>query len=157
MVDMAKKIHKKSPNLLNPGEEVLAATVVSPVGQFKKTVAFGAVGGLVGAAVGQIIGGKHEAPVEGGMADGFPAAKQAIFALTDQRWVVFGQSLVTGVAKDVLAQWPLDQIQGVELEKGKGRGNLVNRIDIRFGDGSVAQVEAVKAARPDRFVEVVAG
>lgn len=152
MVDMVKKIHKKSANLLNPDEEVLGATVISPVGQFKKTVAFGAVGGLVGAAVGQAIGGKAEAPAGGTMAEAFPAAKQAIFARSNQRWVLFEQSLMSGAAKDVLAQWPLDQIQGLQLEKGK----LTSRIDIQFSDGSVAQVEAVKGARPDRFVEAAA-
>ena len=60
MVDMVKKIHKKSGDLLEDGEQLQAASVIMAVGQFKKTVAFGAIGGAVGAAVGAAIGGKGE-------------------------------------------------------------------------------------------------
>lgn len=151
MVDMVKKLHKKSSGLLNPDEEILGATVIMPVGSFKKSVAFGAVGGVVGMAVGQAIGGKGEEAEAGTMADAFPKLKQAILAYSNQRWILFEQSVMSGAAKRVVEQWGRDQIVGVELEKGK----LTNKVNIQFRDGSVAQVEAVKGARPDRLIEAV--
>jgi hypothetical protein len=148
MVDMVKKIHKKGAELLLPGEEVLGACVVSPVGQFKKSVAFGVIGGGVGAAVGSAIKGKPDAPDEGSMAGLFPITKQAILAVTTQRWVLFEQGLASGGPKGIDAEWRHEQIRGLELENGK----LISKVNVTFDDGSVAQVEAVKAAKPDRLV-----
>ena len=91
MVDMVKKLNKKSSELLLPGEELKGACVVMAVGQFKKTVAFGAIGGLVGAAVGNAIGGKAEEAPQGSMADSFPQLKQAILAVSDHRWILTGR------------------------------------------------------------------
>ncbi len=152
MVDMVKKIHKKSADLLEPGEELSGACVIMGVGQFKKNVAFGAVGGLVGAAVGQAISGKADEVAAGSMADGFPNTKQAILALSNQRWVVFEQSAMSGSAKGVAASWPLDAIQSIDIEKGK----LTSKLNIMFSDGSVAQAEAVKGAKPDKLVDAAA-
>ena len=152
MVDMVKKLHKKNADLLHPGEQVLGAAVVSKVGQFKKNVAFGAIGGLVGAAVGNAIGGKSESAEADTMAESFPEIRQAILALTDQRWILFEQSLMSGAAKSVLTEWPLDAISGLSMEKAK----LNHRIDVVFADGSIAQVESVKAAKPGALVEAAA-
>ncbi|MCP3912973.1 MAG: hypothetical protein GY745_03225 [Actinomycetia bacterium] len=148
MVDMVKKIHKKGADLLLPGEEVLGASVVTQVGQFKKSVAFGAIGGVVGAAVGSAVGGKADAPDEGTMAESFPTTKQAILAVTTQRWVLFEQGMASGGPKGIAAEWRHEQIRGLELEKGK----LTTKVNVMFDDGSVAQVEAVKAAKPDRLI-----
>ncbi len=104
MVDMVKKIHKKGAEHLNLAEKIQAAAVVQAVGQFKKQVAFGAVGGLVGAAIGQAIGGKADGAEAGSMADSFPSAKQAILAISDQRWILFEQSVMSGGPKGVLAE-----------------------------------------------------
>ncbi len=152
MVDMVKKLHKKSSGLLNPGETILGACAIMPVGQFKKTVAFGAVGGLVGAAVGQAIAGKPSPVAEGSMAHDFPTLRQAIFAISDQRWIVFEQSAMSGAAKAIAAQWPLDAITGLEVSEGK----LTSKIDVCFADGSVAQAEAVRAAKPASLVDAAA-
>ncbi len=149
MVDMAKKIHKKGADLLEPGEKILAAATITPVGQFKKTVAFGAVGGLAGAAIGNAIKGKAEEAEAGTMADSFPGAKQAILALSNQRWIVFEQGAMSGGPKSISATWPHDQIRGIDIEKGK----LTSKVNLAFADGSVAQVEAVKAAKPDKLAE----
>ena len=148
MVDMAKKIQKKSPELLNPDEQVLGACVVLPVGQFKKNVAFTAVGGAVGAAIGQAVGGKATPSAEGSLADTLKVTRQAILAITNQRWVLFEQGLMSGGAKSVQGQWPHDHIDRLEFEKSR----LTSRIDVVFADGSVAQLEAVKGARPERLV-----
>ena len=149
MVDMVKKLHKKSSGLLNPEEEILGACAVMSVGQFKKTVAFGAVGGLVGAAVGQAIRGKADQTESGSMAESFPELRQAILAVSNQRWIVFEQSAMSGGAKAVAAQWPHEAIDGLEITKGA----LTSKLDVRFSDGSVAQVEAVRAAKPHKLVE----
>ena len=119
------------------------------VGQFKKMVAFGAVGGLVGAAVGQALGGKTGEVEAGSMADSFPQLRQAILAVSNQRWLLFEQSAISGNAKSIAAQWPLDAIRSVELEKGK----MTHQLCIHFADGSAAQVEAVKAAKPEKLIE----
>ena len=151
MVDMVKKIHKKNGDLLQPGEELSGACVVMAVGQFKKTVAFGAIGGAVGAAVGAAVGGKGDEAEAGSMAETFPETRQAILALSNQRWIVFEQGAMSGAAKRVAASWPLDAITGIEIDKGR----LTSRLDVCFRDGSVAQVEAVKGAKPERLIEAV--
>jgi hypothetical protein len=152
MVDMAKKIQKKSPELLNPDEDVLGACVVLPVGQFKKNVAFGAVGGAVGAAIGRAAGGKTVPSAEGSMAETLKVSRQGILAVTNQRWVLFEQGLMSGGAKSVQAQWTHQQIDRLEFEKSR----LTSRIDVVFADGSIAQLESVKGAHPERLVEAVA-
>jgi hypothetical protein len=152
MVDMAKKILKKSPELLNPDEDVLGACVVLPVGQFKKNVAFGAVGGAVGATIGQRVSGKAVPSPERTMAETLRVSRQSILAVTNQRWVLFEQGLMNVGAKSVQAQWTHQQIDRLDFEKSR----LTSRIDVVFADGSIAQLEAVKGARPERLVEAVA-
>jgi hypothetical protein len=152
MVDMVKKIHKKSSELLHPGEEILGACVVSPVGQFKKSVAFGAVGGLVGAAVGAAIKGGSDVPEPNSQADSFPLTKQSILAVSEQRWILFEQSAMSGAPKGVLGEWSRSEIQSLDQERGK----LTSRLKLRFADGSTAEMEAVKAAKPDSLVAAAA-
>ncbi|MCP3934539.1 MAG: hypothetical protein GY708_04110 [Actinomycetia bacterium] len=153
MVDMVKKIHKKSQDLLLPGEQILAASAVQAVGQFKKQVAFGAVGGLVGAAVGTAMANRErgDGAEADTMADNFPELKQGILAVSDQRWIMFTAGM-SGAPKSVTAQWRHDQISSLSLDKGK----LTSKVNITFTDGSVAQVEAVKAAKPAALVEAAA-
>lgn len=152
MVDMVKKIHKKGAEHLNLAEKIEGAAVVQAVGQFKKQVAFGAIGGVVGAAVGQAVKGKAKETEAGSMADSFPNAKQAILAISNQRWILFEQSLMSGGPKGILAEWPLDQIVAIELEKGK----LTSKVNVVFSDGSIAQVESVKGAKPKSLAEAAA-
>ena len=110
-------------------------------------------GGVVGAAVGNAIGGKSESPTPDSLAQGFPDIRQAILALSDRRWILFEQSAMSGAAKAITAQWPLDVIDGLDMEKGK----LTSKLTLRFVDGSFVQLEAVRAAKPDRLVEAAAG
>ena len=153
MVDMVKKLHKKSANLLNPGEQIRAAAVVTAPGQFKKQVAFGAIGGLVGAAVGSAVSGKAPEPEAGTMADSVPSFRQAILAVSDQRWILFEQSAMSGAAKAVAAHWPLDAVTGIDIDAGK----LTSKVHVSFADGSVATLEAVKAAKPQTLAAVFTG
>ena len=53
MIDFVKKIHKHCADDLEPGEEVLAATFGQPPGAIRRQVAFGAIGGAVGAVAGE--------------------------------------------------------------------------------------------------------
>lgn len=149
MVDMVKKVHKKGAEFLNTAEKIEAAAVVQAVGQFKKQVAFGAVGGLVGAAIGQAVKRNADEAETGSMADTFPNAKQAILAISNQRWILFEQSVMSGGPKGVLAEWPLEHIVRIDLEKGK----LTSKVNVVFSDESVAQVESVKGAKPGALVE----
>jgi len=151
MVDMAKRIHKKGAEFLQPGEKILAATVIGAVGQFKKSVAFGAIGGLAGTAVSSAIKGEAEKAESGSMADSFPRHRQAILALSDQRWLLFEQGAMSGGPKSLSAQWPHDQITGIEVEKGK----LTSKVGVVFVDGSTTQVEAVKGAKPERLSQAL--
>ncbi len=152
MVDMVKKIHKKSAELLQPGEEILGACVVSSIGQFKKSVAFGAVGGLVGAAVGAAVKGKAAETGPGTQAASFPLERQSILAVSAQRWILFEQGGMSGSAKSVAGEWTHQEIVGVDIEPGK----LTSRLRLRFADGSIAEMEAVKAAKPDALVAAAA-
>ncbi len=150
MADMVKRIHKKGAEFLNPGEQVLAASVVMPVGGFKKTVAFGAVGGVVGAAVGAF--GDGDNPEPDTMAESFATNKQAILALSNQRWILFEQGSMSGAVKGVSGEWSHADISSIEIEKGK----LLHKVNVSFSDGSVAKVEAVKASKPEKLVEAAA-
>ena len=49
------------------------------------------------------------------------------------------------------AQWPHDQITAIEVEMGK----LTSKVGVVFVDGSTAQVEAVKGAKPEQLSEAV--
>lgn len=152
MADMVKRIHKKGAEFLNEGEEILAAAVVSPVGQFKKTVAFGAVGGVVGAVAGAAIKGSAQDSTPGSMAESFPPKRQSILAVSNQRWIMFEQSSMSGSVKGVSDEWSHADISSIEIEKGK----LLHKVNVSFSDGSVAQVEAVNASKPEQLVEAAA-
>ncbi len=152
MVDMVKKIHSKGAELLNPGEQILGACPVGAVGQFKKSVAFGAVGGLVGAAVGSAIKGKVDEATPGSMAESFTVTRQAILAVSNQRWILFEQGAMSGSPKSVSGEWPHDAIEKLEIETGK----LTCKVNVCFADGSVAQIEAIKAGKPEKLAEAAA-
>ncbi|MDG2111967.1 MAG: hypothetical protein P8N02_05070, partial [Actinomycetota bacterium] len=49
--------------------------------------------------------------------------------------------------KEILGEWSHDQVGTLELEKQK----LTHRGSLRFADGSVADGEIVRAAKPEKF------
>ena len=59
MVDFVKKIHKHCADDLEPGEQVLASTFGQPPGAIRRQVAWGAVGGAVGAIAGEALANKR--------------------------------------------------------------------------------------------------
>ena len=148
MVDMAKKVNKKS-ELMNAGEECLAATVVMKKGHFKKSVTAGAIGGVVGAGIAAAMNKGDDQVAEGTMADGFLPQNDAILALTDQRWVVFSKSVMSGGPKELISSIDHADITAVDNEKGK----LMNELTLHFSDGSALRVEAPKANKPEKLVE----
>ncbi|MEM9464250.1 MAG: hypothetical protein AAGA90_02700 [Actinomycetota bacterium] len=151
MVDIAKKVNKK-PELLEAGESCAAATCILKAGQFNRSVAIGAIGGLAGAAVAAALNRGEEDAQEGTMADTFPRLHQAILALTDRGWIVFEQSAMSGGPKAVHTRLEHGDITGLELEKGK----LMNRLTLTFRDGSDITMEAPKANKPQKLVDAAA-
>ncbi|MEO0494181.1 MAG: hypothetical protein AAF081_12260 [Actinomycetota bacterium] len=148
MVDMAKKVNKKS-ELMNPRETCIAATVVMQKGHFTKSVTAGAIGGVVGAAAAAAMNKGDKEVAEGTMADGFLPQTDAILALTDQRWVVFSKSVMSGGPKELISSIDHAGITAVDNEKGK----LMNELTLHFSDGSALRVEAPKANKPEELVE----
>lgn len=151
MVDMVKKVNKKGAEMLLPGETVLAACPMQPVGSFGKQVSMGAVGGLAGAAIGSRMGRSVAVADEGTIADSFPAGN-VILAVTDQRVIAFEQSAMSGGPKAIGAEWRRDQISGLTLEKKK----MTMRAELTFADGSVASGEIIRAAKPEKLAEALA-
>ena len=146
MVDFAKKIHKKGAEMLLPGEVVIAAAPMQPVGSFGKQVSMGAIGGLAGAAIGSRMGKSAVATVEGTLADSFPSGN-VILAVTDQRVIAFEQSAMNANPKSIGAEWPRDQVAGLSLEKKK----LTYSVELTFIDGSAAKGEMVRVVKPDKL------
>ena len=148
MVDIAKKVNKKS-ELLEQGENALAATTLMKKGQFKKSVAVGAIGGVVGHLAAARMNKGDQDVAGGSMADGFPQMAQSILALTNQRWILFEQSAMSGGPKEIVGTWPHDAIVSVEVEKGK----LMSKLTLTFSDGSAVGLEAPKANKPAKLVD----
>ncbi len=151
MIDFAKKIRKSCAGDLEPGEEVVAATFVQPPGAIRRQVAFGAIGGAVGAVAGEAMASTRtkNAPQQAG--EGFvvdiPAGK-AVLGLTDRRFLVFGHSSLSGKPKGLNASFTLDQVQSIALTTGKLTGSLV----VTFVDGTAIDFDVVKTAKPEPFV-----
>ncbi|MEM8707581.1 MAG: hypothetical protein AAGE98_14045 [Actinomycetota bacterium] len=148
MVDMAKKVNKKS-ELMNAGEQCLAATVIMQKGHFTKSVTAGAIGGVLGAGIAAAMNRGDDEVTDGTMADGFLAQSDAILALTDQRWLVFSKSVMSGGPKDLIGEAAHGDITALDNDKGK----LMNELTLHFGDGSQLRVEAPKANKPEKLVE----
>ena len=148
MVDIAKKVNKKS-ELLEPGESCVAATGILRAGQFNKSVAAGAIGGIVGQAVAAAMNRGEEDAEAGTMAEAFPRLQQAIFALTDRRWIVFEQSAMSGGPKAIHAVLDHGDITGLEMENGK----LMGRLTLTFRDGSDVTMEVPKANKPQKLID----
>ena len=152
MIDFAKKIRKSCSEHLLPGEEVLAGTFVQPAGAFRRQVAMGAVGGLIGAAPGEAMAKKRkensDATPGEGMSIDIPAGK-AVLGLTPQRLLVFGHSTMSGKPKGLNAAIPLDEVKSISLEQGKLMGKLL----VTFHDDSSIDFDVQKTVKPGPFVD----
>lgn len=140
----ADKLQKRAAEVLRPGEGVIAAVRTQPRG-----TTMGAIGGVVGATVAHRQASKAQAAAgEGSMAAAWPSGNSAV-GLTAQRLVIFNYTAM-GKPKDLVAEFPLDQLQAVEMEKKKVTANALH---FRFVDGSAVQVECAKLEKTADFVE----
>lgn len=151
MIDFTKKIHKHCAADLEPGEEVLASTFGQPPGAIRRQVAFGAIGGAVGAVAGEALANKRikESEQSGeGITVDIPAGK-AVLGLSAQRLLVFGHSALSGRPKGLNASIPLDQVASIQVDQGKLAGKMV----ITFVDGSAVDFDIVKTSAPGPFAQ----
>lgn len=140
----ADKLQKRAAQVLRPGEGVVAAVRTMPRG-----TNIGAIGGVVGETISHRQATKAQAAAgEGSLAAGWPNGNSAV-GLTEQRLLIFNYTAM-GKPKDVVAEFPLDQLEAVEVEKKKVTANALH---FRFVDGSAVQVECAKLEKTADFVE----
>lgn len=150
MANYVKKVEKARAQLLQPGEQVLGAAMIQPKGAFKKQAVGGGIGGVLGAVVAEKMVART-APAEG-MAAGIPS-KRVIAALTDQRLVVIGLGALANSVKQVEASWPREAVVAIGAVQ---RGKLVDVLGVSFVDGSVAEVECVRAGNASSLLDAFA-
>ncbi len=157
MPNWGKTLQKRCSDQLDPGEQVTAGCFVQPAGAVARTMGLGA-GQTIGTIAGGVLGEagakrrqeENDDASEGGIAATFPTDK-AVLGLTNQRLVVFSHGTMNGKPKDLIASYPIDQLGGVELDKGK----LSSKMLLRFTDGSAVDFDVPKAGSPDEFVGAV--
>ena len=152
MIDFVKKINKHCADDLEPGEEVLASTFGQPPGAIRRQVAWGAIGGAVGALTGDALANQRIKDSEQRTGEGItveiPAGK-AVLGLSTQRLLVFGHSAMSGRPKGLNASIPLEQIQSIDVDQGKLAGKML----ITFIDGTSVDFDVVKTAGPGPFAD----
>ena len=152
MIDFVKKINKHCADDLEPGEEVLASTFGQPPGAIRRQVAWGAIGGAVGALTGDALANQRIKDSEQRTGEGItveiPAGK-AVLGLSTQRLLVFGHSAMSGRPKGLNASIPLEQIQSIDVDQGKLAGKML----ITFVDGTSVDFDVVKTAGPGPFAD----
>lgn len=150
MIDFVKKINKHCAGDLEPGEEVLASTFGQPPGAIRRQVAWGAIGGAVGAITGDALANQRIKDSDQRTGEGItveiPAGK-AVLGLSNQRLLVFGHSAMSGRPKGLNASIPLEQIQSIDVDQGKLAGKML----ITFVDGTAVDFDIVKTAGPGPF------
>ena len=149
MPDLVKKIMKANGDVLQSGEELLAATIGQPSGTFSRQ----ALGGIVGVMAAKKMADKKMASLDGsdasGIAASIPPNQQLIIGLSDLRLLFFSQAAMSGNPKDLVADLDLSEIFEMILEKHKMTFSLV----VRFSDNSARMFECVKMAKPAGLVE----
>ena len=141
MGDYGEKIQAKAQGVLESDERVVAAIRTSPVGATAAAGVGGLVGGLVAARQAKKGGGEQP---PGSAAASWPPVRCAI-GLTDRRLLIYGFTAL-GQPRDVLAEFPLDQLASIEIDKG-----FMNKVRFSFVDGSAARVECGKVEKVDNF------
>ncbi len=146
MVDVAGKVRRQGSSLLDPGERVLAATVVNPVGFF------GGDAATVGAkeVLRVLRRGDTSADPDppATLAETFPVVRNSILVLTDRRWLTLGLGALSGRIRRITGEWAHEDIPAFEYRSG----SLVNRVTVVFVDGSRSSFDAVNGAHPDRLI-----
>lgn len=151
MADFVKKIEKERARLLVADERVLAASMIQPKGAFKKQAIAGGIGGALGALAAQKLTA-NAGTGAAGLASAMPAVR-GVAALTDQRLVVVALGSMMNSLKDVVAAWPRTDVASVTIADS---GKLVNVLAFAFVDGSVVEMECVRAGNPRAIVDALA-
>lgn len=149
MVDVAKRINKKSEQLL-PGEAVTVGTFCSPTGSFGAAMAFGVVGMVVAEAKATKNAAKAVAAAPDAMASKIPGAKTLV-GLTQNRLVFFGFGAMVGGATDLVAAFDLSQIHSIDADHKAAKSIMT----LTFADGSTRPFESVRGGKPKDFVEAL--
>jgi hypothetical protein len=143
MAGYADKLQERAGELLRQGERLLAAIRTKPRGS---TV--GAAGGLIGEALSHRAASKSGVEAgAGSQAETWPRENSAV-GMTDQRILIFNYTAM-GKPKDLIGEFPLDQVTSVEQEK-KLTANVIRFV---FADGSGAEVECAKLEKTGPFVD----
>jgi hypothetical protein len=137
------KLQKKAGEVLRGDERLLGAVRVQPRGATTGR----AVGGLIGGAVAGRQAAKAQAnAAEGSLARRWPQGQVAL-GLTDQRLLAFNYTAL-GKPKDLVAEFPLDQVASVQMDKKK----VANALEFGFADGSGIVVECGKLEKTGDFI-----
>jgi hypothetical protein len=154
MVDMAKKIRKSCASDLLPDEDIVAGTFGQPLGSFKKQVAFGSIGGIIGSIAGEKLAQRDRADnpeqIENSVASTIPEGK-AVIGVSNQRLLFFGHSTMSGKPTDLKAAIPFHEVRGFDANHGK----LKSELTVTFADGSARAFEVVKAGKPAQFSDAM--
>ena len=143
----ADKLQKRAAELLNPGEQLIAAVRTQPRG-----TNLGAAGGIIGTIASDRQAKKALAgATEGSNAGTWPTGNCAV-GLTNQRLLLFNYTAF-GKPKDLVAEFPLEQVASVDLEKKKVTANALR---FAFTDGSSVEVERAKLEKTQDFVAAFA-
>lgn len=149
MPDFVKKIKKSHADVLQSGEDLLAATIGQPSGTFSRQ----ALGGIVGVMAAKKTAEKKMASLDGsdasGIAASIPPNQQLVIGLSDRRLLFFSLAAMSGNPKDLVAELDLSDVFEMSLEKHKMTSSLV----VRFADNSARMFECVKMAKPAETVE----
>ena len=137
----ADKLRPKAGEVMEPSERLLAAIRTMPRGTTMGT----AIGGVVGATVAGRQAKKATAQQsEGSIAGSWPAVKSAV-GLTDRRLLIYDYTFM-GKPKDLVGQFPLEQVASVGVDKG-----VTNKVRFSFTDGSAVDVECAKLEKVGDF------
>ncbi len=143
----ADKLQKSVGGVLNTGEQFLAGVRTQPRG-----TNIGAVGGVIGTVASDRQAKKALANAEAGSsASSWPTSNAAV-GLTNQRLLIFNYTAF-GKPKDLVAEFPLEQVASVDLEKKKITANALR---FAFTDGSSVEVECAKLEKTQDFVDAFA-
>ncbi|MEM7324004.1 MAG: hypothetical protein AAF531_13025 [Actinomycetota bacterium] len=154
MPNWSKAINKKCKDQLG-GETTTAGAFLHPAGTVAKTVGYSALGGLVGAGLGVSVGeqlakrrrAENQEAGDAGIAADFPG-ENVVLGLTETRLVVFSHSTMMGKPKNLIADYPLDDIAAMDIHAAKA---LHKKVRLFFTDESAVDFDAPKASQVDDF------
>lgn len=88
-----------------------------------------------------------------GLASTFPG-RNVVLGLTDTRLVVFSHSTLSGKPKELLVEYPLEDLAAIDMHAAKA---LHKKTRLFFVDGSAVDLEAPKASGIDDFCVALNG